>query len=73
MYIYIIYIIYIYIFYILDIYYILYILYYVIYLITNLSCFTEMKHGRKKTPIPHLMLRWGAMMVQNSASLLEYI
>ena len=39
----------------------------------NLYCFTEMKHGTKKTLIPHLMLRWRAMMVQNSESLLEYI
>ena len=39
----------------------------------SLNCFTEMKHGRKKVLIPHLMLQWGAMMVQNSVSLLEYI
>ena len=39
----------------------------------NLYYFTQMKHGRKKTLIPHLMLRWRAMMVQNSESLLEYV
>ena len=31
--------------------------------------FTEMKHGRQKTLIPHLMLRWGAMMLRNSLSI----
>ena len=31
-----------------------------------------MKHGRKKTLIRHLIVRWRATMVRNSASLLEY-
>ena len=31
-----------------------------------------MKRGREKPVIPHLIVRWRATMVRNSASLLEY-
>ena len=41
--------------------------------IKHCRSFTEMKHGRNKTLIPHVMSQWGATMVRNSASLLGYI
>ena len=39
----------------------------------NLYCFTKMKHGRRKTLMPHLLLRWRALMVRDCANLFEFI